>query len=374
MSRSDQFDWFSAYLRTRGLQRVWRLATFGFTVSQAALPLVMLGTAYGPDRPASKAVAVGASVLGAAAAALWLLRWPTRRQSILYTQAASVAIAATCLTLSNPHSGLMGCTTFAILGGFIAYFHTVGYVVGNFVVATTCAVVLAYRLVVTTGDIALTVASIITVAALNVGVPFGIELLVHALRADLRSSDRDSLTGLHNRRSFYYSAYELMMLHRGSPDTYLVTALIDLDNFKQINDTHGHAAGDQALVAVAAVLRENCRPTAVIGRVGGEEFVIADTDSTPNPAKLAERLRRAVAATPFRITASVGTSGVSVSGGQAVVDMQLIEDLVSRSDAAMYEAKRGGGDRVCHHSNQVRAGLSQAERGSCPNPAARDRE
>lgn len=334
----------------------------------------MLGTAYGPDHPGSKAVAVAAAVVGSAAAALWLLRWPTRRQSILYSQAATVAIAATCLTLSNPYSGLLGCTTFAIVGGFIAYFHTVGYVVANFVVATTCAAVLAYRLVVTTGDIALTVASVITVAALNVGVPFGIELLVHALRADLRSSDRDSLTGLHNRQSFYNSAYELMMLHRGSPGTYLVIALIDLDNFKQINDTQGHAVGDRALVAVAAVLREHCRPTAVIGRVGGEEFVIADTDSTPNPAKLAERLRRAVASTPFRITASIGTSGAPVSGGQTVTDMQLIEDLVSTSDAAMYEAKRGGGDRICHHSNLARTGLPGAERGFSPDPAALDRE
>jgi diguanylate cyclase (GGDEF)-like protein len=254
-----------------------------------------------------------------------------------------------CLGLSNPYTGLMGCTTFAILGGFIAYFHTGHYVLANFVVATACAVTLAHRFIAATGDAALIGAGVITVMALNIGVPFGIQSVVHTLRIDLRSSDRDSLTGLHNRRSFYEAAYELMTRRGRSAGRFLVIAVIDLDNFKKVNDTQGHAVGDQALVAVGTALQENCSPSAVIGRVGGEEFVIVDIGIAPNPVEMAECLRRAIDEVPFPITASIGTSGVALDIPAAVVDAQLIEDLISTSDAAMYEAKRAGGNRVCHY-------------------------
>lgn len=345
----DQYDWLSAYLNERGLQMVWRLATFGFTVMLAALPIVMLWSPFGPDNPAAVAIAVAAAGFAVAGAILWLLRWPTRRQSLIYSVIATTAIAATCLTLSNPYSGLMGCATFAVLGGFAAYFHTFGHVVANLAVATICTAILAYRLVSTTGDVALTVAALVTVAALNLGVPFGIEALLDTLRTDLRGSDRDALTGLLNRRSFHSSVYELIMRDHDSSGVYLVMTMIDLDNFKQLNDTRGHAAGDQALVSVSAALRENCRSTAVIGRVGGEEFVVADVDTAPNPAQMAERLRRAIDRTPEAVTASIGTAGAPLETDSAAANLALIDDLIRTSDAAMYEAKRAGGNRVCHH-------------------------
>jgi diguanylate cyclase (GGDEF)-like protein len=129
-----------------------------------------------------------------------------------------------------------------------------------------------------------------------------------------------------------------------------VIAMIDLDDLKQLNDAHGHAAGDQALVAVAAALRGNCRPTAVIGRAGGEEFVITDIDTTPAPLKMAERLCDAIAAIPFEINASIGTSSVALGTGPATPAMQLIDNLIVTSDAVMYRAKRAGGNQVCHYS------------------------
>lgn len=354
VKQSDQYDWVSAYLKGRGLQAAWRGATFAFTASQAALPLLMLWSPTGPTQATLRGASVAISVLGFAGATLWLLRWPTRRQSILFLLGAIAAVAIICMGLSNPYTGLMGCTTFAILGGFIAYFHTGYYVLVNFAAATVCAVILAHQFVEATGDIALASAGLITVMALNIGVPFGIQSLVHALRTDLRSSDRDSLTGLHNRRSFYTAVYELMTHRDRFAAKCLVIAVIDLDNFKRVNDTLGHAVGDRVLVAVATALQENCRPTAVISRIGGEEFVIVDTDATPNPVAMAERLRAAIAEIPFEITASIGTSGVAFDASPP--DMQLIEDLISTSDAAMYEAKRAGGNRVCHHPAMVPPG------------------
>ena len=263
-------------------------------------------------------------------------------------------ITICCLWLSNPYTGLMGCTTFAMLGGFIAYFHTLRLVLANFAVATVCAAILAHRFIIATGDVALIGAGLITVCALNIGVPFGILSLMHSLRNDLRSSDRDSLTGLHNRRSFYTAVYEVMALHDRSAGTYLVTMVIDLDNFKQLNDTQGHAAGDRALVAVSKALQDSCRPTAVIARVGGEEFVVVDTDTPTNLRTMSERLRQAIAEIPFHITASIGTSAIALDELSPIADMQLIDDLITTSDAAMYEAKRAGGNQVYHSPRVVR--------------------
>jgi diguanylate cyclase (GGDEF)-like protein len=348
VKESDQFDWVTAYLDSHGLLTTWRRITFVFIAAFAVEPLIMLWTPAAPLHPAARGVTIVLSALGVTGAILRLKRWPTRRQSSLSLLGAMVGVAAALLMLSDPYVGLMACSTFAILGGYIAYFHSVSYLLANSAVATVCVAILSWRLIVTTGHVALTAGALIVIAGLNVGVPLGMRSLVHTLRTDLRSSDRDSLTGLHNRRSFYNSAYELIMLHRKTPGSYLVITVIDLDDFKQLNDVHGHATGDQALVAVAAALRGNCRPTAVIGRSGGEEFVVADIDTTPNPAKIAERLCDAIAAIPFEITASIGTSSVPLSEAPITPVMQLIDDLIDTSDAAMYQAKRAGGNQVCH--------------------------
>jgi diguanylate cyclase (GGDEF)-like protein len=359
VNRSDQFEWLSAYLQLRGLRVFWRRAMFGLTASLGAVALILLWSPAGPDRPWSRAVLVIASTFGVGAAILWLLHWPTRRQSILYSLGATVVIAACCLTLSNPYLGLLDCPMFAMLGGFIAYFHNARYTLLNLGAFAVCAGILSFRLITTTGDVASTGACVLTMTALNVGMPIGIHLIVKSLRDDLRVSERDPLTDLHNRRSFYNSVYELMTLGNHSSGRYLVFAMIDIDNFKRLNDTLGHAVGDQALVAVAAALRENCRPTAVICRCGGEEFVIADIGTTPTPAKQVERLREAIAALHFGVTASIGTYGIPLDTCSAV-DMQLIDELIRASDTAMYEAKHAGGDQVCHHTKLAAPGHGAA--------------
>ncbi|MBS1695451.1 MAG: GGDEF domain-containing protein [Actinobacteria bacterium] len=344
--RRDQFDWSSAYLKDRGLQKLWRVATFASTIALAAQPVMLLWSPVGPVTPAGTVVCVVASALAVAGALLWLSHWPTRGQSLIFSAIATASIAGTCLALSNPYSGLMGCVTFGVLGGFVAYFHSLDEVVGIVGVAAVCATILAVRLIASTGDVALAAAALITVAIVNIGVPFGVQSLVHSLRTDLRGSDRDPLTGLHNRRSFGRSAYELMMRHRGEA-RFLVVTMIDLDNFKHLNDTFGHAAGDEALIGVGAALEENCRHSAVIGRAGGEEFVIADIHAEPEPVRGAELLRQAIADTPARVTASIGTASAPL-GSSLRGRTQLIDDLVQAADAAMYEAKRAGGNQVRH--------------------------
>src|SRR5262249_5836967 len=149
-------------------------SNFVVIAAQSALPTIMLWSPTGPTQPLLRAISITISVLGLIGATVWLTHWPTRRESILFAFSAMATIAVGSLCLSNPYTGLMGCTIFAILGGFIAYFRSVRLVLTNFVVAAICSVILVHRFIASTGDVALISAGLITVAVLNLGVPFGI--------------------------------------------------------------------------------------------------------------------------------------------------------------------------------------------------------
>ncbi len=359
--QADQFDWLGAYLRDRGLQRQWRFATLAFTIGLAAVPLLMLGSPMGPNTELGRAVAIGAAVVAGSASLLWLFGWPTRVQSIIFNLVCGGCVAATCLSLSSAYGGLMGCTVFAVVGGFLAYFHAIACVFINLALAMVCAGITASRLVYITGDVALTLAATLIVLALNIGVPFGIFSLVHSLRTDLRNSDRDPLTGLLNRRSFFNSVAEIIAAQPAASGIRLNVTVLDLDRFKKLNDTHGHAVGDQALVSVAAVLQDNCGPGAALARLGGEEFVVADPDPAAEHGETVERIRQGIAALPVRITASLGICSAVVGPGERVTHPEFVDSLIGLADAAMYEAKRAGGDRIEHR---------HVDRSGCPDGCA----
>lgn len=157
------------------------------------------------------------------------------------------------------------------------------------------------------------------------------------------SASTDDLTGLANRATFHASCRRDVEQARrtGSP---LSLVMVDLDHFKAINDRFGHAAGDDALRRFAHVLREECRAADLAARQGGEEFVVSlsDTELTA-AAQFAERLRARIETetasdeAPIRI--SVGVAGLS--DGHATAD-----DLIAAADAALYEAKANGRNRV----------------------------
>ncbi len=179
---------------------------------------------------------------------------------------------------------------------------------------------------------------------LNVAFPFAVYWLVRALGSDLRHSSRDTLTGLLIRRAFYQSAYGLLLRRREGP-SYLSVAMIDLDNFKRLNDTHGHSIGDQALVAVGGALRLACPPTSLVARFGGEEFVVADTYRSDDLLDIAEQLRMAIAAIDFPVTASIRIATAPLAASFAPAERELIDDLVNLADTAMYAAKHACGNQ-----------------------------
>jgi diguanylate cyclase (GGDEF)-like protein len=120
-----------------------------------------------------------------------------------------------------------------------------------------------------------------------------------------------------------------------------------VDHFKKVNDTRGHAAGDAVLRGVAKVLTRIARKSDLVGRWGGEEFVIALTQTRESGARIAaERVRRAIAETPFTMPDG-GTLQITASIGLACAQPHwTLDDLVSRADEAMYAAKSRGRNRV----------------------------
>jgi two-component system cell cycle response regulator len=155
---------------------------------------------------------------------------------------------------------------------------------------------------------------------------------------------RDELTELPNRRGAMRQIDVLISRARRHGHQ-LALLLIDADRFKAVNDEHGHAVGDVVLREIAARLRERVRREDVVGRWGGEEFVVALPETTPDgAAAVAESLRAAIAQTA--IPAESAVLEVTVSIGVAAWTGQEIEDLIDRADRALYAAKAAGRDRV----------------------------
>jgi diguanylate cyclase (GGDEF)-like protein len=154
----------------------------------------------------------------------------------------------------------------------------------------------------------------------------------------------DALTGLPNRR--YFDEFCGLLARRRRSDDAVGVLMIDIDRFKVLNDTHGHATGDEVLRAVAGAIVAAVREDDVPARYGGEEFVVLLRNPGMDVAiEVGERVRSAVAGLDLD---RLGVPGVSVSVGVAVSDHadQPIDDLVGRADQALYRAKRAGRDRV----------------------------
>jgi two-component system cell cycle response regulator len=145
----------------------------------------------------------------------------------------------------------------------------------------------------------------------------------------------DALTGLANRR-FILTQLGGMVSGARRHNRPLTAAVIDVDHFKSVNDTHGHAEGDKVLSAVAHALREHLRAEDQLGRLGGEEFL----------AVLPEADAGAAGAAAEKLRASVAGTGVTVSIGWAAWDGESPEDLLRRADEALYAAKARGRDCV----------------------------
>lgn len=191
----------------------------------------------------------------------------------------------------------------------------------------------------------------------------GEHALVESLRQELKKLKglvyKDELTGVLNRRGVYeefeaffhesLAAQDRKVARKGVVISDFSVLFFDLDNFKKINDTHGHAEGDEVLKHLAKLLRKHVRDIDAVGRLGGEEFVVGLLGASEEEACVkAEEIRKAIEeeirAGGEPVTASIGVSSMKKSKAQN------LHELVDTADKAMYEAKtnRGKNAVVCY--------------------------
>lgn len=180
----------------------------------------------------------------------------------------------------------------------------------------------------------------------------------------------DYLTKLYNRRQFFLLAeteFERTLRYHHP----LSVAMFDIDHFKQVNDTYGHTTGDVILFQIARFIQKNIRESDVIGRYGGEEFILLLPETDSLQAKIAtERIREGIAAQPFEtekgaiaITISIGIVGIDAD---ACAESSTLDMLIDKADQALYAAKESGRNRTLLFQDMVRG----EERCSVPSKNA----
>jgi diguanylate cyclase len=172
---------------------------------------------------------------------------------------------------------------------------------------------------------------------------------IEAMKSELEQVkamlQQDPLTGTLNRRGID-DAFRQEASRCDRRGGRLCVAVVDLDDFKRLNDSRGHPTGDRALVHVTALMRATLRPTDRIGRIGGEEFLILLPDAgLDESAAVMERLQRNLGSAPL----PDGNDAITVTFSCGVAERaarEPFEPLVARADAALYKAKRGGKNRI----------------------------
>ena len=345
LSQPDQFEWVTKFLQQRGLLRSARMLMAIVTASSALTPVLALPHMH---HPPFGTLLVGAVAVGVAAPMTyyWLTRWPSRMQSLVASVAGALCVVGWSLVQPRPAIAALACTALAITGSFIAFFHNPRVLLFNMLLALGATAVAVYRLA-QLADWPTAAAAFWIIWLLNLTAPLAIHAMSRAMAEYAMRAEQDALTGLLNRRAFVdVLRGQLAASVSGGPSMSLL--MVDLDNFKRVNDTHGHPAGDRALLHVAELLRRHLPDSAAICRAGGEEFLAAFGSASADAPVVAGQLCTAIEDSGRAITASIGLVTADYRRAADSSDADFIDKLVQAADSAMYAAKRRGGNRVEH--------------------------
>lgn len=315
--------------------------------------LIAIGLAFlsrDADMPTAAIMVVFAALTAYWSIAWWRNPWPSRRRSATFVVSVDSTIVLLLVMSTGWETGIYGLSSFALLAIYLMFFDGAKALAAHTVWMVVCTVDLVVdQLVVAHADTQLT-AILVLLATLPVLVsPLGIQLSIWALRGDADASVHDPLTGLLNRRGLQLHFANLMS-EEPSVGTYVTVMLIDLDRFKDLNDSYGHATGDRVLIHCARAIKSVVRGGAVVARVGGEEFVVVDMVDAVEGDRTSAQILEAIAQPGDHppVSASVGVTSIprmccSTSAGDSAV---FLGNLIARADQAMFDAKRNGGNAI----------------------------
>jgi diguanylate cyclase (GGDEF)-like protein len=329
------------------------------TMSKTIQVLIGIGTAFDGVVslvllwPAASTHAAGVAVaMFAALQIVWglawcFLAWPSRRLSLAFVVSADIAIAMVVLLDGSWLFALFGWYFFALMSVYMMFFDGPKVAAGHavWVVITACLFVMQADIAAQFGELNLTVVTLVWVVPM-VSAPLGIQCGIWALRNDAYESVTDPLTGLLNRRGLHLHIGDLLRDNTAT-DAEVDVVVVDLDRFKDINDVFGHPIGDEVLIRSARRIKAAVRGSALVARVGGEEFVVIDLTESDRTDRDSDRIRDAIAAPAHpSITASVGVTSVAVADFAApgVDSVTVLDTIIERADRAMFDAKRDGGN------------------------------
>ena len=274
----------------------------------------------------------------------------TRKWSYMFVAYAELGVVVGVFLNRDPFIGLIQCIVFVLVGGYIAYFHNARLQTAHMVVSGVVLMLIA-RQVAVSEDPALAIALSLVVATSIVVIPFACQFVLSILGSDAESSEVDPLTGLLNRRGLQRSIDEWGVTEVNSRGLSCVVVIVDVDNFKTVNDSYGHEQGDFVLREFAGRLRRCGSNHALFARFGGDEFVLVDMIGKHAEVELEENLRRHMRLpdnVPL-VTTSIGIAIPSTTMSSHVSTVKRAGELAGLfrlADAAMYQAKASGGDRV----------------------------
>lgn len=340
-AESSRFDSMSAFLVANSFVRPTRAVMAAVCAMSGLATVLLLGT-----NPSFSLAAAGvvSALFCVALTWFWLTKWPTRQQShgaVLAGMACTAGWAA--LAPDVTVSAMVG-TAAVMTSCYVAFFHCARLLAANILASVCVAAMVAVRMLEQhTAGVAASVFWIMCM--LNSVLPAAVRGMSLAMSTYATRSNQDPLTGLLNRRGFNEAVQHQLGRDRDACRS-LSILMVDLDQFKLLNDTHGHDAGDRVLTAVASLLFRHCPVDAILSRAGGEEFVIA-IFGTQDAAALAAQLCSEIANLPLTSSASIGVASARLdSDGDTAA---IVGDLVAAADTAMYAAKRDGGNRARSH-------------------------
>ncbi|WP_147471733.1 GGDEF domain-containing protein [Nocardia stercoris] len=262
--------------------------------------------------------------------------WPGERTSLALMALADGLIGASTLVDTWGFFGSLSVLGLIAVGGYLTVFHGPRILIAH--AGWSLAVIVpvsGYRMMSEGGGNIAWLSAMMMMGGLTAGLLPTIHFCCWGLRVDAMT---DPLTGLLNRRGLDCYVSRWLGPHDHDPVTVLT---VDVDRFKAVNDTLGHAEGDRLLTRIAACLRAERPPGAVVARTGGEEFVVAAQVSPAAAAGEADRVRRAIERAVEPVTVSVG-----VAAAERRSPGWNFATLLHNSDLAMYRAKQAGGNTI----------------------------
>ena len=348
----QEYDSATPALRATGYLGALKVVIGALCMSMVLLGAIVQFHPLGPHgldrRLIHAAVLASAAVVGLC----WMVRpWPSYRGAVAFVVWADLGVATDAALLSAPSARLCATIHMGLAGVFIAFL--LGWRILAVHSAFAAATILTFTVWGVVGDHASLLDLYIFYApALSsvVALPVFIQAVIEAGRRSMgrtaHQAIRDPLTGLLNRRGMHATVESGLSTLVTS--TLMAVAVVDVDRFKELNDTHGHDAGDAALREVAHCLRGIIRHDGdLVARTGGDEFVLIvyleDSDGLDSFVERCTDFRDRHAL-PVRTSIGIAWQGT----GDAHFHL---ETLLQRADTAMYRAKRAGGDQLVTHTD-----------------------